>query len=110
MTGEEKLQELMNNDELMDQLFYAETPTAFVDILAANGIALDGISSEEAYAAFHSAKNDEFDENALDNVAGGVLPFLSTLVVCASGPIGWAVGGIAIAAVGAYCYNRAKKR
>ena len=109
MTGEEKLQELTNNDVLMNQLFTASTPDAFVAILAANGVSLDGISNEEAYAAFHGATNDELDENDLENVAGGVAA-LATLAICATGPIGWMIGAAALGVIGHCCYKKAKKR
>ena len=109
--GSEKLQELMNNNEFTDLLFSAQTPNAFVEILTENGITLDGISKEEAFAIFHSANSDELNEDSLDHVAGGVsVPI--TLALCVAGPIGiyCAIGAAAIGAFGVYCYSKARRK
>ena len=48
-----------------------------------------------------SAAGDELDESSLDDVSGGIVPVIGTVIIC---------GAVALAVAGYNTYKRSKKR
>ena len=74
MTIEEKIQELLSNEQAVEGLLNAKTPDELMKALADNNIVLEDVTKEEAFAAFQKANSDEISEDELEAVSGGVNP------------------------------------
>lgn len=71
MTAMERAEMIMNDNAALAKMLDAETPDALMDAITAAGIDVQGVSKEEAFAAFQQAKNGEMGDAELDEVAGG---------------------------------------
>lgn len=74
-----EMEKILHNEDLMIGLVEVETPAALVELLNANGISLaEDLTPEKAFELVKAQANAELDENALDDVNGGIL--LSTAI------------------------------
>ena len=74
MTIEERIQELLNNEQAVESLMNAKTPDELMKAFADNNIILEDVTKEEAFAAFQRAQSDEISEEDLEVVSGGMHP------------------------------------
>ena len=74
MTIEERIQELLNNEQAVEALKNAKTPDELMKAFADNNIVLEDVTKEEAFAAFQRSNSDEISEDDLEVVSGGVNP------------------------------------
>ena len=115
MTVDERVQELLNNDEVLEKMLYAETPDALMQVFSDNNIVLVDVTKEEAFDAFQRARTGELNENDLDNVNGGVYLALKAgaFYFAVSGSVGAALcvaGGVAVIGLAAYAGYRLIKK
>lgn len=116
MTVNERLEELLNNDEVLEKMLFAESPDALMKVFEENNIILENVTKEEAFDAFQKARNGELSEDDLEDVSGGVYFALKAgaFYLAVSGSVAGAlcvVGGVAIIGLAAYAgYRYIKKR
>lgn len=115
MTVDERVQELLNNDEVLGKMLYAESPDELMQVFAENNIVLEQVTKEEAFDAFQRAKNGELSEEELDNVSGGVYFALKAgaFYLAVSGSVAGAlcvVGGVAVIGLATYAGYRLIKK
>lgn len=81
-----KFEDIVKDEEMLVSLVESKSADEFVDILNNNGIVLDDITTEEAFAAFKSQANieGELNENQLDDVAGGFFDPVSAIAIGAT--------------------------
>lgn len=72
-----RIDELVQDESFKEKIKAAKSLEDVASILSANGIA---VSSEDIAAAFSHDGNEELDESALENVAGGRLGFAKYLL------------------------------
>jgi len=109
MAIEEKIQELVTNEEFAEGMFGATTPDELMKVFAEHHVEISGVTKEEAFTKVQQIKSGELLEDDLENISGGVMaPIL--LVTCVPG-IGWAAAGaLAIGALATAAYHYYKKR
>lgn len=116
-TVEQKVLELMENEEFLKEMLEATSPEELVAVYTRNGIVLgDDITPEEAFAAVQAEKakaeeSDELTEEDLEAVAGGGKVYLALKIAkgCFYGAVSGSVGSIlltvgGIAAIGLATY------
>ena len=100
----EKLEKLMENDELLKGLVECSTPDELMKILKENELELEeGLTPEEAFKAVKEYQNDEVSEEALENVSGGMAISTGLMVVGA-----YVLAGGELSFLGAYAYQKIK--
>lgn len=115
MTVDERVEELLNNDEVLEKMLYAESPDKLMQVFEENNIVLEQVTKEEAFDAFQRAKNGELNEEDLDNVSGGVYFALKAgaCYLAVSGSVAGAlcvVGGVAVIGLASYAGYRLIKK
>lgn len=117
---DEKLRELTNNKEFMDNIHKTSSIEEYQQLLAAHGV---DTTVEELKSGFEQmsslfGENGELTAEALDAVAGGRVNFWTHLgfwgqvgctlamMACATNPIGWYVAacGCGLVALGSLCF------
>lgn len=98
---------LLENDEVLAKMLYAETPEALMQIFAENNIIIEDVTPEEVFSAFQRVRTGELSEDDLENVNGGVYLMLKTslFTFAVSGSVGAALcvaGGVAAIGLAAY--------
>jgi len=115
MNVNERVQELLDNEQALEAMLNAESPDALMQVFADNNIILEDVTKEEAFAAFQNAKNGELTEEALDDVAGGVYLAVKAgaFYLAVSGSVAGALcvaGGIAVIGLATYAGYRIIKK
>lgn len=68
-----EIQKIMENEEFLQGLVEVETPAQLGELFAKNGIELEeGLSLEKAFELVKAQENAELNEDALDDVNGGI--------------------------------------
>ena len=101
------MEEIMKDEEFLISLVETNSADEFYSILQSKKIELDGLTKEEAYELFKAQEFKELDENALDDVSGGI-----AVALAVSSAAYLLAGGSAICffAGGAYETFRKKKK
>lgn len=81
-----KFEDIVKDEEMLVSLVEAKSADEFAKILNNKGIELDGITKEEAFAAFKSQANseNELSDEQLDDVAGGFFDPVSAIAIGAT--------------------------
>lgn len=67
------MENILKNEELMIGLVEAETPAQLAELFAAHNITLtEDVSIEKAFELVKAQENAELNEDALDDVNGGI--------------------------------------
>ena len=105
------LQDVLNNEAFLDELFSASNPEALMRLLNGHDIHIEDMSPEDLFGAVQRAKSAELGEADLENVSGGaVLPLIAVAGPFVPG-VGWVLAGSAFAAALAYhAYRKYKKQ
>ena len=106
---------LLENDEVLTKMLYAENPEVLMQIFSENNIIIEDVTPEEVFAAFQRVRTGELSEDDLDNVNGGVYLMLKTglFTFAVSGSVGAALcvaGGVAAIGLAAYAGYRVIKK
>lgn len=112
---QKKAEALLENDEVLGKMLYAENPEALMQVFAENNIIIQDVTPEEVFAAFQRVRTGELTEDDLDNVSGGVYLMLKTSIFtfAISGSVGAALcvaGGVAAIGLAAYAGYRIIKK
>lgn len=100
----EKMQELLNDEEFMKAFISVENPQELEKLVADRGIALEGVTPEEAFEIIKKQDNGEFSEEDLQDVSGGIAVSLALGSAALM-----AFGASNIAAYASYAYHKFKK-
>ena len=100
----ENMEKLMANEELLKGLVECTTPDELMKVLKDNSVELEkGLTPEKAFKAVKQYQTDELDEEALENVSGGIA------LGVALGAVGaFVVAGGALCFLGGYAYQKIK--
>ena len=116
MTVEEKIEQVFNNEEVLKNIFEAETPVALMQVMNDNGVVFEDVTAEQVFAEFQKAKNGELSEDELDDVNGGVYLAVKAgafYVAVAGGSVAGALcvaGGVALIGLATYAGYRYIRR
>lgn len=113
---EQRAKELLDNEEFLEKIWYAETADSLMQAFEEYNIVLEGVSKEEAFDAFQRVKSGELSEDDLSNVSGG-LYFMFSLkagaIAVSGATLGTAlalVGGVAVIGLATYAGYRLIKK
>lgn len=68
-----EMEKLLQNEELLNGLVEVETPEALAKLFAEHNVVLEeGLSIEQAFQMVQDRKTDELNEEALEDVNGGI--------------------------------------
>ncbi len=101
-TQNNEVKKLLENEAFLEGLVDAETPEELAEVLKANNLELEeGLTIEKAFEVCQASKTDELSEEALEDVAGGVV---ITLGIAAT----WMVSSALLGFFTSYGYHTVK--